>query len=223
MSNEFLFVLQASLIGIGLLASLRFSKEALITFIAIQAIAANIFVVKQISFFGLNATAADTYAIGCMLGFNLLQEYYGKETTRFAVIISFFVAIFFTLCSQIHLWYIPSSSDVTHDAFVRILAPNLRIVAASLSTYFIVQLFDMQLYALLKAHFNNRFYILRNWSSVALSQLLDTLLFSFLGLYGIVSHLWSIIIVSYTIKLAVLLLSTPFLLLARRVMQQTRT
>jgi hypothetical protein len=217
MTNELLFILQALFISSSLLIALHLGKHALIALIAAQAILANLFVVKQITLLNFNATAADAYAIGCMLGLNLLQEYYGKEITRSAIVVSFFVAVFFAISSQLHLLYIPFITDTTNDAFNAILAATPRIVAASLGTYFIVQQFDMRLYGSLKKHFNGRFYIMRNWGSVACSQLLDTVLFSFLGLYGIVTHIWDIILVSYTIKMAILLLTTPFLMLSQKI------
>lgn len=217
MTNELLFIAQTTLIGSSLLIALRMGKEALIAVIATQAVLANLFVVKQLALLSFNATAADAYAVGCMLGLNLLQEYYGKEITRSAIVISFFVAVFFAISSQLHLLYIPLITDTTHDAFNTILSATPRIVTASLCTYYIVQRFDMVLYGTLKNHFNGRLYILRNWISISCSQLLDTILFSFLGLYGIVTNVWEIILVSYSIKLAVLFLNTPFLVIARKI------
>lgn len=223
MTNELLFILQAAFIGTTLLIALRLGKEALIAVIATQAVLANLFVIKQIALLGFNATAADAYAVGCMLGLNLLQEYYGKDTTRLAIWISFFVSVFFAISAYLHLLYTPFSSDITHNAYVTILSATPRIVAASLFTYFIVQQCDMRLYGFLKKKFENRFYIIRNYSSVALSQLLDTVLFSFLGLYGIVTHVWEIILVSYTIKVAVLLLATPFLMISKKINKTTNS
>jgi len=222
MINELLFISQAAFIGITLLIALRIGKEALIAVIAVQAVLMNLFVVKQIGLLGFNATAADAYTIGCMLGLNLLQEYYGKAAAILAVWISFFVAAIFAISAYLHLLYIPFTQDGIHEAYIAILSATPRIVAASLFTYFIVQQFDMRLYGFLKNKLNNRWYILRNYSSVACSQLLDTLLFSFLGLYGIVSNIWDIILVSYTIKLAILLLTTPFLMISRKIKRDTQ-
>lgn len=219
MTNELLFIIQATLMGAALLISLRLGKEALIAVVAAQAILANLFVVKQITLLGLNATAADAYAVGCMLGLNLLQEYWGKQTAQLAIWISFLTAALFAVSAQLHLLYIPFETDTTQNAYLTILSAAPRIVAASLSTYFIVQQCDMRLYGFLKNHFDGRLYVIRNWGSVALSQLLDTVLFSFLGLYGIVTHIGHIIVVSYTIKMMVLLLATPFLMAARRIMK----
>ena len=217
MTNELLFLAQATFIGTTLLIALRIGKEALVAVISVQAVLANLFVVKQISLMGFNATAADAYAIGCMLGLNLLQEYYGKAITKLAIWISFFVVVIFAISAYVHLLYIPFTDDTTHAAYVTVLSSTPRIVAASLFTYFVVQQFDMRLYGFLKSTLENRLYILRNYSSVALSQLLDTVLFSFLGLYGLVTHIWELILVSYCIKIAILLLATPFLMLAKKI------
>lgn len=214
MTNELLFLFHVSCVGICLLIALRIGKEALIALVSLFTVLANLFVVKQIGLLGLNATASDAYAVGCMLGINLLQEYYDKATARSAIIISFFVAIVFTLAAQIHLGYTPLALDKAHEAFALILGSTARIVAASLATFYIVQQSDLYLYGFLKRRCE-KFYVLRNWGSVAISQLLDTVLFSYLGLYGIVADVWHIIWISYSIKMIILLGSTPFLLLAR--------
>jgi hypothetical protein len=213
--NELIFIAQALLISGTLLIALRMGKQALITFIAMQTIFANLFVLKQICLCSFDATASDAYAIGGLLGLNLLQEYYGKEDTKLAIWISFFIAIVFAAVSQLHLLYIPIASDTTQTAYCTILSAAPRIVGASLITYLIVQFFDAALYGYLKQHMHKRFYILRNYVSVSISQLLDTILFSFLGLYGLVENVWDIIIVSYIIKLAIVGLATPFLIATR--------
>ncbi|MEX0849011.1 MAG: queuosine precursor transporter [Candidatus Dependentiae bacterium] len=213
--NELIFIAQALLISGTLLIALRMGKQALITFVAMQTIFANLFVLKQICLCSFDATASDAYAIGGLLGLNLLQEYYGKEDTKCAIWISFFIAIVFAIVSQLHLLYIPLASDMTQSAYCAILSATPRIVGASLITYLIVQYFDATLYGYLKKHMHQRFYIMRNYISVSISQLLDTILFSFLGLYGIVENVWHIILVSYVIKLAIVGLATPFLIFAR--------
>lgn len=213
--NEFIFIMHAIFVCAMLLIALRLGKEALITFIAMQAVFANLFVLKQICLCTLDATASDAYAIGGLLGLNLLQEYYGRKTTNLAIWISFFIAIVFAIVSQLHLLYVPITSDTTHLAYCAILGATPRIVAASLITYLIVQFFDATLYGYLKRRLNQKWYIARNYISVSLSQLIDTILFSFLGLYGLVEHVWDIILVSYIIKLAIVVLATPFLICAR--------
>lgn len=214
--NEYIFLFQAIVISVCLLIALRMGKEALITFIAAQSIFANLFVLKQICLCSFDVTASDAYAIGGLLGLNILQEYYGRKITITTIWISFFIAIVFAIVSQLHLAYAPIASDITQQAYCAILSATPRIVGASLITYLIVQFFDATLYGYLKQRFA-QIYIIRNYISVALSQALDTVLFSFLGLWGLVENIWHIIFVSYLIKLAIVLLATPFLLIARRI------
>ncbi len=219
--NEYIFVFQAIAISISLLVALRLGKEALIAFVAAQTIFANLFVLKQICLCSFDATASDAYAIGGLLGLNLLQEYYGRKTTHLAIWISFFIAIVFAIVSQLHLLYMPIASDITQQAYYTILSAVPRIVGASLITYLIVQFFDATLYGYLKQNMQSQFYIIRNYISVSLSQLLDTVLFSFLGLYGLVENVWHIIMVSYVIKLAIVGLATPFLIFSRKVKRKS--
>jgi uncharacterized integral membrane protein (TIGR00697 family) len=49
-----------------------------------------------------------------------------------------------------------------------------------------------------------------------ISQAIDTVFFSFLGLYGIVSNISDIILASYLIKILAILLATPFVAFARK-------
>ncbi len=215
--NEYIFIVQAIFLSVSLLIALRLGKEALIAFVAAQTIFANLFVLKQICLCSFDATASDAYAIGGLLGLNLLQEYYDRKTTNLAIWISFFIATIFAIVSQLHLLYAPIAGDITQQAYCTILSAAPRIVGASLITYLIVQYFDATLYGYLKQNMHSRFYIMRNYISVSLSQLLDTVLFSFLGLYGLVENVWHIIVVSYVIKLAIVGLATPFLMLSRNV------
>lgn len=209
MSNELLFLAHALAIGMFALVSLRFGKEALVAFIATCGILANLFVVKQITLFGLTATGSDAFTIGAVLGLNLLQEYYGKESTIKAIWISFIMLVLYGLMSQIHLAYVPSPFDTMHAHFAPILGLMPRIVIASFTAYIIVAYFEAWLYRILKNRWHEKHLVLRNYISMSIAQLLDTILFSFLGLYGVVEHVWHIIAISYAIKIATIAVATP--------------
>jgi len=219
--NELLLVIHTLIIGSAALVALKLGKEALVSYISIGALLANLFVLKQISLFGYTATCADAYYISAMLGLNLLQEYYGREVTTKAVWTSFFLMGFFALMSYIHLIYIPSMFDTSHSHFMALLEPAPRIVMASLATYFIVQQIDLRIYGTLKVLFLGNYLTLRSYISLGVSQLIDTILFSFLGLYGIVEHISDIIIVSYIIKLTVIALLTPAIYFSKKIIPTT--
>lgn len=209
MINEIIFLAHALLTGAFALISLRFGKEALVAFIAISGILANLFVVKQITLFGLTATGSDAFTIGAVLGLNLLQEYYGRESTIKAIWISFIMLVLYGVVSQIHLAYVPSSFDTMHTHFAPILGLMPRIVVASFTAYIIVAYFETWLYKILKTAWHEKHLVLRNYISMSIAQLLDTILFSFLGLYGIVENVWHIIAISYAIKIATIIVATP--------------
>lgn len=216
MINELIFVLHSLAISIFALASLWIGKEALVGFISVQCILANLFVVKQTTLFGLTATCSDAYSIGAVLGLNLLQEYFGRDAARRAIWISFFLLFFYVLVSQLHCLYIPGTQDTMHPYFQEILGCMPRIVVASLCVYLVVQFLDSWLFAQLRTLLGGNYLIFRTAFSIASTQLLDTILFSYLGLYGIIDNMWDIIIVSYGIKLLAIAIATPLIGLSRK-------
>lgn len=217
MINELIFTLQAIIMGIFALVSLRLGKEALTCFITVSCILANLFVVKQIMLCGLTATGSDAFSIGGVLGLNLLQEYYDRTTAQKAIVVSFVLLIFYCIVSQLHIAYNPCITDTMHAHYAAILAYMPRIIIASLSVYVMIQYLDSWLYAQLKHFSKGRYLILRNLISLSVCQLLDTVLFSYLGLYGIVHNIGEIIMISYAIKLAAIALSIPFIALSKKI------
>jgi uncharacterized integral membrane protein (TIGR00697 family) len=209
--NELVF-LSHILIVIGfVLLALRLGKSGLIGFIALQGVLANLFVVKQMSLFGFAVTCSDVFAIGGILSLNLLQEYFGKEAAKQAVKISMLTLVFFAFMSQIHLFYAPTEADATQGAFLTIFSQSLRIVIASIGTFYLVQQFDVRFFGILKGKLP-----VRVATSLVCSQLLDTVLFSFLGLYGLVESVWDIILVSFLIKCLIIATSSPFVGFSKR-------
>lgn len=202
--NELLFFIQIILIIIFAWGALKLGKSTLVSWVAIQALIANLFVLKQIQLFGFEVTASDAFAIGSLLGLNFLQEFFGREEANRATWNCFFFMFFFALISQLHLYYEPSKHDVSQSAFQIILSPSPRIFLASMSTFFIVQQFDIRFFAWLKKVGPNLSFSVRAGLALVLSQFLDTVLFSFTGLYGLVASVFDIIVISYFIKLIVI-------------------
>lgn len=214
--NETLFLIHMALAFLFTLGALKLGKGALTTWICLQALFANLFVLKQIQLFGFQVTCSDVFAVGGILGLNLLQEYYGREASKKATQACFFFMLFFVILSKIHLLYIPSLEDTAHDAYNQLLAPAPRLLIASLLVFFIVQKIDLQLFSKLKSKMGNSSFGLRNIISLLSSQLLDTILFTFIGLYGIVSSLSDVIFMSFLIKVAVILCLSPSAWVAKK-------
>ncbi|MBA2306824.1 queuosine precursor transporter [Candidatus Dependentiae bacterium] len=227
--NELLFTVYILTVASANLIALALGKEALIGLVCVQAILVNLFVVKQITLLGFTATASDGLAVGITLSLNLLQEYYTKSAAQRALYISFLGCLFYVFTAYLTMAYTPSATDTMSSHLTALLVPTPRLIAASLSTYGIVQYLDVLLYGLLKRTFNHRFFMLRNYCSLMITQLMDTVLFSFLGLYGIhesftsLHTLFSIIITSYAIKLMVIALAVPFITVARTFKRYTHS
>jgi len=217
MTNELIFIVHCLIVASSSLIALFLGPCALVAFICTQCILANLFVLKQISLCGFTATCADAFTVGATLGLNILQEYFGKEITKKAIAVNFFLLIFYLIASQIHLFYVPTYFDSTQLHYNALLHFMPRIVIASFSVYFLVQMLDYYVYGIFKHMFNDQYIVMRNYFSIALCQLVDTVLFSFFGLYGIVENIWQIIIVSYIVKLATIIIASPFVLFSRKI------
>ncbi len=209
--NELLFIIQALLIIGFAIGALKLGKAALTSWVAVQALIANLFVLKQITLLGFNVTASDAFAIGSLLGLNFLQEYFSREEAQQATWICFFFMLFFALVSQLHLLYIPSPFDTAQAAFVTILSPSFRLLIASMSVFFIVQQIDIRFFGFLKKAMPQASFALRAGLALVVSQFLDTCLFSVAGLYGMVASLFDIILVSFFVKLAVIFCFSSFM------------
>ena len=220
MVNETIFLLQIITIVISCLIALRLGKEALIALIVLQAILANLFISKEISLFSMCITCTDAYAVGAGFALNLLQEYYGKTITKRTIWISFFILLFYLVMSQFQLWYYPLS-PTAHHHFVFILSIMPRLIGASVVTYIISQYIDYSVYKTLKRRFHNRLFILRNYGSLIISQTVDTILFSSLGLYGVMHNIGHIIAMSLIIKFLTIILGAPLISLLRSYVKST--
>ena len=214
--NEFIFLLQIVAISAALLAALSLGKEALVSLVSLCGVLANLCVLKQIDLFGLTVTASDAYMVAGILGLNMIQEHFGKLIARKTIRISFMLLLFYLGITYIHLLFTPSAHDTTQPHFLALFTPMPRIIIASVVVYLTVQCIDYMLYGFLKNLLNGRYLILRNVASLVISQGIDTVLFSFLGLYGIVASIGSVIAFSFAIKILVIGCATPLVGLTLR-------
>ncbi|MBD3231499.1 queuosine precursor transporter [Candidatus Dependentiae bacterium] len=218
--NEIYFIFHTLIIIFFTLGALFIGKEALIAITCLQCVLANLFVLKQITLFGLDVTCSDVFVVGGILGLNLLQEYYGKQITKKAIWISFFIMIFYLVMSQFQIFYIPNSYDNTSSMFTFMFSFMPRLTLASIFGYFVVQQFDCWLYGFFKKIFLDEKLVFRNACSILCTQFLDTILFSIMGLYGTIESIFNVIFFSYLIKVIVIFLLTPFIGLSKKIMKE---
>jgi queuosine precursor transporter len=214
--NELLFIFQMSVIFLCTLGVLKLGKEALVSWVCLQALLANFFVLKEITLFSLSVTGSDAFAVGGVLGLNFLREYYGKEISKKTIITCFCFLVFFALLSKIHLLYVPGTFDTTHKAYEMLLSPTPRLLLSSLFVFFIVQKIDLHLISRLKKSSFIASFTVRTMISLILCELLDTILFTYLGLYGIISSPIDVIAVSFLVKVAIIFFLSPTTWLAKR-------
>lgn len=216
MSNEILFIIM-SLISLSfVLVAFRLGKIYLIALIAVNAVLMNIFVTKGINLFGLAATGGNVLYASIFLGTDLLSEYYGKKTAYKAVMIGFFVSVFFLITSQLIIKFTPADFDIAHSALVTIFTLTPRIVAGSMVAYLISQNLDVWLFMKIKARTHGDLLWLRNNGSTFGSQLIDSAIFTVIAFAGVYPNLWQLILFTYIIKVAVAVFDTPFIYLSKK-------
>jgi uncharacterized integral membrane protein (TIGR00697 family) len=204
--NEIIFFIHIFLLFASIGLAKRFGKEALSIIISLQIVLANLFVTKQITLFGLEVTSTDAYMIGSLVGMNVLQEFFGKDAAKKILSFNTLVLVFFTFAALIQVIYKPSLHDQFHSSFSEILSVSPRVFISSIISFFISQKIDIELFALFRKKCS---LPLAMTFSLLISQAADTLLFGYLALYGIVHSLFSIIIMSYAIKLITLFSMAP--------------
>lgn len=211
MLNNLLFVTSLILIGVmGVVAS-RSSREGLVLYICLQAVFANLLVLKQITLFGYNATPADAFAVGGYLSLHYLQERFGETAAKQATVLGFASIIFFCIVSQIQLLYLPSQLDTMSEHYQSLFAPAPRLLAGSIIAYYISMTVNRLLYSFLRRSIFRQSAVLASTTSLIVSQAIDTVIFAVIGLYGVLQALHEIILVSYSIKLLIILGFIPFI------------
>lgn len=213
--NEFLLFTMSLVCFSFVLFAFRLGKIYLIGLIAVCAVLMNIFVVKGMYLFGLAATGGNVLYGSIFLATDILSEYWGKKEAHQAVMIGFFVSLFFLVASQFILNFIPADYDLAQSAFKTIFTLTPRIVLGSMIAYLVSQNLDVWSYYYLKKITGGKHLWLRNNASTWTSQLVDSVIFTVIAFGGIYPHLLQIMIFTYIIKVIVAFLDTPFIYLAK--------
>lgn len=209
MTNELIFLAHCFIVSLLATMALKYGKLALASLASLYAILANLFVFKQVLLLSLCVTCTDAYSVGSGIILNLTQEYFGPNVARKILYLSLIALLIFVILAQIQLYYLPALGDYSQTAYLAILGQTPRILGASLFSFAISQNLDRVLYSYFQQKFTHKFFILRNYSSLLISQLIDTGLFTILGLAGVFTNLWDIFIFSYLIKIITIIISVP--------------
>jgi len=201
MTNELIFLFHTIAITGTVAGAAYLGQHALTSIIVIFGLLANLFVTKQITLFGLDVVCVDVFTVGGTLGLLLLQEYWGHAAAKKAIFTTMFILATYVMLGFFHLWYTPNSFDSTQAHFVALLTPMPRIIIASFIAYAAGQLTALYCATVFSKFVAGGYQGIRTLTAVACSQLVDTVIFSFIALYGIVHSVFQVIIISYVIKL----------------------
>ncbi len=219
MQNELLWILELFVnFGAILLAYRFFGKIGLFLWVPISIILANVQVLKAVELFGMTATLGNIVYATSFLVTDILSENYGRKEARKAVFAGFFSLLTATLIMNLSLHFRPAAADFAHESLSVIFGLLPRIAAASFAAYLVSQLHDVWAYHFWRRRFPATRHIwIRNNASTMVSQLLDTVVFTFGAFLGVFEGevLMDIFWTTYLLKWIVAAADTPLVYLAR--------
>ncbi|MEG1621417.1 MAG: queuosine precursor transporter [Oscillospiraceae bacterium] len=226
MKNEILLIINLFFTYSLVLVWLKlFGKKGLFCFTVLSTIAANIEVLILINAFGLEQTLGNILFASTFLVTDILSEISSKEDANKAVNIGIATSITFIFISQFWLLFTPSINDTVFDSIKYIFSNTPRLMLSSLAVYAISQKIDVWLYHKIWQYTNKlcgdktKYLWLRNNASTLVSQLINTVLFTFFAFSGTYdfSTLINILFSSYLIYIITSLADTPFVYIARKI------
>lgn len=217
-----------------------FGAAGMFIFIAAGIIAANVQVLKAASFsFYAAPIPLGTVAFSATyIATDVLTEYYGRATARKAVWLGFSAMLVMTLMMLLAMGYKPMTADQAgegmawvlpnHDHIVALYLPQVTLLIAGLSSYLISQFNDIYVFQTIRQWTGRNALWARACGSTALSALIDNIVFSALAwmvlpwllgqedqVVDLHTLIFTFILGTYWIRLAMALLEVPFIYAAR--------
>lgn len=220
--NEVLFIAFTLVLLCINLVAFRAGKTYMFVLIAIYSLTMNIFVLKQFTLFGFMITGGNALYGATFLLTDLLSEHYGKKVALKSVLTGFLTIVVFIISTQFLLAFVPNSEDFANESLKTLFTITPRILFGSLVAYGIAQTIDIFIYTKIKALTHNKWLFIRNNGSTLISQFIDTIIFTAVGITtfsfapGIIplEIFWEVVLTTYVIKIIVALLDTPFMYLS---------
>ena len=222
MPNELIFVISVLLyLGCVLILYKLFGKNGLYAFAIFGTLLGNIAVCKSVTLFGLATTAGNVLYASTFLVTDILSEKYGKKDATNAVKYSFAIMLLWLIGTQIILWFTPNANDFVDGSMKVLFTLAPRITIASVLGFIVSQNLDVVLYHLIwkRTGDGKKGLWIRNNLSTLTSQLIDTVIFTFIAFWGVypTNVFWSILLTTYLFKAIVAVLDTPFIYAARKI------
>lgn len=226
MSNEVLLVLSIVIIyGSVLLFYRMLGKTGLYVWTAIATITANIEVLILVDAFGMEQTLGNILFASTFLVSDILSENESKASASKAVKVGILSNFAFVMISQSWFLYTPNANDWASPAIREVFANTPRFMIAGLVVYAACQTFDVWFYHFIWKKTEKYFgdskkgLWLRNNGSTMISQLLNSILYTFAAFYGMydMRTLINITIATYVIYFVTSLFDTPAVYISRRI------
>jgi len=222
MDNNLIFILTVLVyLGSVLLLYKFFGKSGLYAFAIFSTLLGNIAVCKCVDIFGLATTAGNVLYAATFLVTDILSEKYGKKEASRAVAYSFTIMVLWLAGTQLILSFEPNANDYIDSSLKVVFGLVPRVTAGSLAGFIVSQNLDVFLYhAIWKKTGSDKTRLwLRNNGSTLISQLVDTVIFTFVAFWGVYPQnvFFSILITTYLFKAIVAILDTPFMYLSRKI------
>lgn len=217
--NETLWITFALVDLCMVLAVYRFfGRVGLFGLLVFNLLLCNIQVLKTIELFGLTTTLGNVLYASVFLATDLLSEFYGKKEARKGVLLGFVALLMMVGYMQIALLFQPAADDFAQPHLSALFGFMPRIALASMVAYLVSQLHDVWAFHAIRQRTGGKLLWLRNNASTMISQFLDSAIFCTIAFWGMfpVNIFWEILISTYIIKVAVAVLDTPFIYLAKR-------
>jgi queuosine precursor transporter len=217
-----------------------FGAAGMFIFVAVGIIAANVQVLKSasFSFYAAPIPLGTVVFSATYIAVDVLTEYYGRATARKAVWLGFAAMLMMTIFMLLVMGYRPLTADEAgegmawalpyHDHITALYLPQATLLIAGLSSYLISQFNDIYIFQRIRAATGRHALWARACGSTAVSALVDNTVFStlawmvfpwLLGQHDQVVDLYTLIFTfilgTYWIRLAMALLEAPFIYAAR--------
>lgn len=217
-----------------------FGAAGMFIFIAVGIIAANAQVLKAASF----SYSADPVALGTVafsatyVATDVLTEYYGRAIARKAVWLGFSALLIMNIMMLLIMGYKPMTAEEAgqgmawalpnHDHIVALYLPQTTLLIAGLASYLISQMNDIYVFQKIRQWTGLGQLWVRACGSTAVSALVDNTIFSTLAwmvfpwllgqhdqVVGLNTLIFTFILGTYWIRLAMAILEAPFMYAAR--------
>ena len=226
MTNEMILILSLLVTYSTVLIFYKLlGKTGLYVWTAIATIAANIEVMMLVDAFGMEQTLGNILFASTFLVTDIMSENEGKKSANKAVKIGIMTNIAFVIITQTWLLYTPNNNDWASESIRTIFTNTPRIMIAGLIVYAVCQAFDVWFYHYIWNKTSTIFgdtrkgLWIRNNGSTMVSQLLNSILYTFAAFYGVydMNTLINIVISTYIIYFVTSMCDTPAVYLARKV------